>query len=107
MDFKGYSELFHAAINRRSNSTPRTRPTAPMNVATLPKKKSDDYHLVNKFWILYNNDLSEREKNASTPKRLWNIVMSLNRNMTNAATFKLDDDELRQELKDFVAKYGK
>lgn len=105
MDFKGYSELFHAAINRRNNRRPTTRPTAPTKPAT--HNMTDDYALAQKFALIYQNKLSERERNAETPKRLYRAVVSEVESEYNSDTFKFSSDSLRQEIKDFVAKYGK
>lgn len=105
MDFIGYSELFHAAVNRRSNRTPTTRPTAPTKLAT--RNMTDDYALAQKFALIYQNKLSERERKAETPRRLYRAVVSEVESEYNSDTFKFSSDSLRQEIKDFVAKYGK
>lgn len=105
MDFIGYSELFHAAINRRANRTPTTRPTAPTKPAT--HNMTDDYALAQKFALIYQNKLSERERNAETPRRLYKAVTSEVRSEKQSDTFEFSSDSLRQEIKDFVAKYGK
>lgn len=108
MDFKGYSELFHAAVNRRPNRSTGTRPVAPTKMPSV-NKVSDDFVLGNTFLNIYENKLSEREQEAKTPKRLYLVVKAEGKNYTedDRATFKFSSDSLRQELKDFVAKYGK
>lgn len=103
MDFKGYSELFHAAINRRNNRIPATRPTAPTKFAT--HNPTDDYALAAKFAWVYRNKLSKREQKAETPLRLYRAISSIDERTID--TFNFNSDSLRQELKDFIAKYDK
>lgn len=103
MDFKEYSELFHAAVNRRSNRTPTTRPTAPTKLAT--HNMSDDYALAAKFAWVYRNKLSKKEQKAETPLRLYRAISSIDEH--NVDNFNFSSDSLRQEIKDFIAKYDK
>lgn len=99
MDFKGYSELFHAAINRRTNRTPTTRPTAPTKFATA----NDDTMLVASFEAIYNNKLSkDEEKNWKWLfDKVGTFVVGRGKN-----AYVVLDEETRNEVKDFNLKYG-
>lgn len=102
-DFKEYSELFHAAA-RRSSSKTISRPSAPG-----PSKMagSDDAFLANSFIKVYEDRLTEAEKNSVSTKRLYkNVYNQVMNRPGEGGDFTFEDDNTRQKVKDFLSAYS-
>lgn len=98
MDFKEYSELFHAAVRAQSRSS-GSKPKAPDKFATA----NDDTMLVVSFEAIYNNKLSkDEEKNWKWLfDKVGTFVVGRGKN-----AYVVLDEETRNEVKDFNLKYG-
>ena len=103
MDFKEYSELFHAAIRRTSSKT-ISRPSSP---GLSKMSGSDDAFLANSFMKIYQDRLTEAEKNSVSTKRLYrNVYSQVMDRPGEGGDFTFEDDATRQKVKDFLSTYS-